>query len=105
MKPTVRVESLGSMWLIDEIDMVYMRLPKGEGPRKSPDGADWTGPGAGILQDYVWHPFESWAIEEHHCWIGKHADGTLIEIDDHPVLVIRRPDYRVLSAPDARVIA
>lgn len=100
MKPTTRVETLGSVWLLDEIDMVYMRLPKGEGPRKSPEGADWTGPGAGVMQDYVWHPFTEWWITD-GVWVGQHADGTPIGIADQPVLRILTPDGG-LRAPCAR---
>lgn len=62
MKPTTTIESLGSVWLIDENEKHYCRLPRTEGPRQSPPGEDWGGPDAGDLQDLVWHPYLEWSI-------------------------------------------
>lgn len=62
-KPTTQIVSLGSIWLIDETEMKYCRLPRTEGPRQSPPGADWGGPGAGELQDNVWLDFITWRID------------------------------------------
>lgn len=55
----VRIESVGSVWEIDEDDLRYRRWPKTEGPRENPE---WGGPDAGALQDFVWHPFLSWRV-------------------------------------------
>lgn len=51
----IRIESSGSFWMIDEDRMVYMRMPKTEGPRDKMlfEGSPW-------LDDLVWHPFTSW---------------------------------------------
>jgi hypothetical protein len=62
-RPSQRIESYGSVWLIDEDELVYLRLPKVEGPRPpGPNGEDWGGPGAGPLEDLHWLPFESWQV-------------------------------------------
>lgn len=56
----IRVETLGSMWLIDDVERRYCRFPKHEGPRDRPE---WGGPDAGALQDIVWHDFAGdWTI-------------------------------------------
>jgi hypothetical protein len=57
-----RVESLGSVWFFDEDAREYLRMPKNEGPRSSPEGEDWGGPTAGPLEDLTWHPYEQWAV-------------------------------------------
>lgn len=54
--PTKRIETVGSVFEIDENDMRYRRFPKVEAPREKPD---WS---TGILQDGVWHPYVSWEI-------------------------------------------
>lgn len=48
----VRVESVGSIWEIDEDDLRYRRWPKEESPREDPTWGDET---QGALQDFVWH--------------------------------------------------
>lgn len=55
----MQVESYGSVWLFDETEMHYCRVPKSEGPRlPGPNGEDWGGPGAQPgMQDLVWHPY------------------------------------------------
>lgn len=52
-----RVETQGSWWLLD--DTRYMRMPKQEKPREN----GWGGPNTGALQDFIWHPMDSWLIE------------------------------------------
>lgn len=60
-----RVESDGSIWLLDDDRAVYLRMPKTEKPRDpGPNGDDWGGPGAGVLQDLRWLPMLSWRITE-----------------------------------------
>lgn len=51
-----KVESLGSIWEIDTLDMRYRRWPKNEAPRKKPE---WSDERAGALQDVVWHPMRA----------------------------------------------
>lgn len=53
----VRVESDGSVWLINEQTLEYLRMPKQEIPRR----ADHS---TGVLKDLVWHPFEKWEIDQ-----------------------------------------
>lgn len=61
MRPgAVRIESVGSIWFLDEAGGEYLRLPKTEGPRESPEGEDWGGPDAGGLEDLKWHPMFGW---------------------------------------------
>jgi hypothetical protein len=50
----IRIESAGSIWLLD--GNRYMRMPREEKPR---DHKEHGGPEAGTLQDFVWHPFTS----------------------------------------------
>ena len=55
-----RVETAGSIWMIDNDLRRYCRFPKQEQPREHPE---WGGPEAGALQDAVWHDFAGeWAI-------------------------------------------
>lgn len=85
-----RVESMGSMWQIDEDLKRYCRFPKQELPREHPF---WGGPDAGFLQDAVWHDFEGeWRITP--------TDHLLIEVFEDPVkgwFVVRAPGARVLA--------
>lgn len=65
MRPgAVRVETLGSIWFIDEIEGEYIRMPREEGPRRpGPNGEDWGGADADPgLQDLVWHKQYGWEI-------------------------------------------
>lgn len=57
-----RIESKGSVWMIDNDLRRYCRFPKHEGPRERPE---WSDERAGVLQDAIWHDFEGdW-------WIGQ----------------------------------
>ena len=60
MKPTTTVETMGSVWLIDEDQMTYLRMPKREGPREN----GWGDADQGDLADLVWHPFTEWEIRD-----------------------------------------
>lgn len=87
---TVRVETLGSVWLIDETERRYCRFPLEEKPREN----GWGGPDAGTLQDGVWHDFAGqWYIHD--------LSGRLI-IETH-----WDPDqgWWIVSAPFARVVS
>lgn len=65
MRPTVAVESKGSMWYFNETERKYIRAPKTEGPRWSPPDRDWGGPNAEPgLQDLVIHEFETFTVTE-----------------------------------------
>lgn len=57
--PTIRIETQGSVFEIDEDDLRYRRFPKQEAPRERPE---WSDDRAGVLQDFVWHPYLSWEI-------------------------------------------
>lgn len=54
-----RIETLGSIFEIDELDRRYRRFPKHEAPRERPE---WSDERAGRLQDGIWHPYLSWEI-------------------------------------------
>ena len=55
-----RIETTGSIWLIDDDRHVYYRFPREERPRERPE---WGGPDAGALQDAVPHDFVEWWID------------------------------------------
>lgn len=90
-----RVESKGSIWLLDDDRMVYLRMPKTEKPRESPPGDDWGGAGAGPLQDLKWHPMVRWNI-----------DPPFEPYWSHPVLriYVTDDDSDRISAPRAQVV-
>ncbi len=108
-----RVETMGSIWMLDDDNQRYARMPKTEGPRWSPEGEDWGGPGAGALEDLTWHEMTGWRI--------KNEEIRVLDIeallDDRPaewigsgqyqsILVIAVPgDDRVVIAPDAVVVS
>lgn len=82
MRPgATRIESIGSIWWLDDDRLEYLRAPKHEGPRTSPEDEDWGGPGAGELQDLRWHPMVRW---------HRTALRLIIELDD---------DGHYISAP------
>jgi hypothetical protein len=91
----IRVESRGSIWLIDQDLGRYMRLPKHEIPRDP----EWS---LGWLSDLEWHPFESWWITT-ESFGAKDDNGTLF-LYAPPTLVIRPSDSRrKVYAPDAYI--
>lgn len=55
----IKVESKGSYWWFDELNHKYMRLPKQEAPREK---KEWGNEKAGVLQDAIWHDYESWGF-------------------------------------------
>ena len=73
-----RIESLGSVWEIDEDDLRYRRFPKNEAPRENPE---WGGPEAGALQDFVWHPFISWRITSNRFFESRLVIVTAVDED------------------------
>lgn len=95
-----RVESLGSIVLIDETDSRYMRMPKQEQPRERPE---WGDASAGALQDGVWHGFTSWRVDVHplHTSIVgpccQNCPGLIIETDSGGCWF---PRARVLESRD-----
>lgn len=99
--PNVRVESVGSIWLIDEYEKVYCRMPKVEGPRLSPVGKDWGGPGAGALQDLVWHDFIEWYIATEPVYAGD------FRYFEPPALIIKygERDTQFIGAPNAVLLS
>jgi hypothetical protein len=60
VKPVQRIESKGSVWLIDEDKMVYLRMPKTEGPREM---LPWYS-SSPALEDLKWLPYREWKFEE-----------------------------------------
>lgn len=65
-RPTLQVESFGSFLFFDEHEKVYLRSPKGEGPRSpGPNGEDWGGPSADPeLRDLIWHAYTNWWLRD-----------------------------------------
>lgn len=77
-----RVESHGSMWMIDNDLRRYCRFPKHEGPREKPE---WSDERAGKLQDAVWHDFHGdWFIDKmdrlHIQVVVDGGDGTWFSV-------------------------
>lgn len=66
----MQVETFGSIVMLDESEMMYLRVPKTEGPRlPGPHGEDWGGPNASPgLRDLVWHPYLSWHLRPGYFW-------------------------------------
>lgn len=98
IRPTTVIDTLGSVWHIDDDTKVYVRTPKNEGPRApGPEGQDWGGPGAEPgLQDQVEHPFESWEIVEREHLMDWH-----MECNPCPHLHLVGPE---VFAPHATII-
>lgn len=92
----VRVESKGSIWLLDDDLGRYARMPKTEGPRQSPPGADWGGRTAGPLEDLCWHPMVRWQILSPGPNPWTMQPTLIIDVGD--------PDGRKVIAPDAVLI-
>lgn len=86
-----RVESIGSIWMIDDQAKVYVRMPKYEGPR--PNG--WGEPDQGLLADLVRHPFIDWHVEDHPGF------GRRLKIHTHNDPDTGKPMYVVAPMEDA----
>lgn len=87
---TARVETLGSVWLIDDVEKRYCRMPKSEKPREN----GWGDETAGVLQDAVWHAFEGgW-------WISDTTGRLVIQVE-----FVEGRDWLVVSAPNAVVLS
>lgn len=84
-----RIETLGSIWVIDEGCNRYCRFPKTEAGRERPE---WGNAEAGLLQDAVWHDYDHWEIKPEE-WTER-----------PPRLVIRQTDGRSISAPYPAVL-
>lgn len=67
-----RIETVGSIFEIDEDLMRYRRWPKQEAPRDNPE---WSDSRAGALQDFVWHSYERWETDFAHLRIYYLVDG------------------------------
>lgn len=95
-----RVESKGSIWLLDDGLGRYMRMPKTERPR---DPAEYGDARAGALQDLVWHPMLRWFITDATMRgrITRH-DGEEFRIWPG-TLCIEREEGHWTTAPDAAV--
>lgn len=95
-----RVETKGSIWVIDNDLRRYCRFPKHEGPRER---SEWGGPEAGALQDAVWHNFEGdWWVDPEFGWrparlmIQTDRDG------DGRWLCVVAPEARVIDGQEAQ---
>jgi hypothetical protein len=87
----VRVETVGSVWLIDETEGRYCRFPLEEKPRER---AEWGDERAGDLQDLVWHDFAGqWRIDD---YTGRLFIETRWSEDE---------GWWVVTAPRARVVS
>lgn len=89
-----RLETLGSYWWFDTFAKQYCRSPKGEKPRAKPEWGDKT---AGVVQDFVWHPYESISIVD--C-IYKSNYG--LDLDCCPHLCIQPPEGHFIMAPNVQ---
>lgn len=100
-----RVETKGSVWMLDDDAGRYCRLPKQEGPRLSPPGEDWGGPDAGALQDVVWHPLQWWAVAEDVAAaatvLGSEPFARRLDVDSYPWLIISSARDDIVLAPSA----
>jgi hypothetical protein len=94
-----RVQSRGSLWVLDEDLLRYCRFPLNEAPRERPE---WGSADAGALQDAVWHPYVSWRLSDHPVSIG----GRYHAPDAMPLLVIDLgdDDGNRVAAPNARLL-
>ena len=91
----VRVETAGSIWLIDEANRRYCRFPKQEQPRPE---------SRGVLQDLVWHPFTGrWEIGI----FPRHRDRDVHACEACPGLLIwwGPGEKQALWAPRAQAAA
>lgn len=91
-----RLETEGSLWWFDDTAHKYLRMPKQEGPRKSPPGEDWGGVGAGSLQDLVWHDMVRWEVRVVGSAESFRYRQLIIWIDDPD---IHGGNARVVTAP------
>lgn len=49
------------MFEIDDEAKKYRRFPNREAPRERPE---WSDHRAGMLQDFIWHPFDRWTVDD-----------------------------------------
>lgn len=112
MIPT-RVTTDGSVWVLDDDQNRYARMPRHEGPRKSPPGEDWGGSEAGPLEDLQWHDMASWEIREVPVWgwmvsnfhsiarLGEEPEFERAQMGTQEVLIIHHlDDDRIIRAPN-----
>lgn len=55
----IKVETLGSYWLIDSVNKTFQRMPKGEQPREKPE---WGDARAKMMQDFIPHSYKRISI-------------------------------------------
>lgn len=48
-----QITSRGSVWMFNEDELLYLRMPRDEQPRRK----DWS---QGPMEDLVWHPYLGW---------------------------------------------
>lgn len=99
-----RIETDGSVWLIDEGAMRYCRFPKTEAGRELPE---WGDERAGVLQDAVWHDMSRWLMTEESTFLIQMGDdmNDLWPFTEPARLIIHGADGRRLSAPNPVVMA
>lgn len=96
-----RVETLGSVWLLDDDNHRYCRMPRQEGPRE--DG-DWPDPTGGPLEDLTWHAMTSWRISLTGVPLMVNGVPSIHRGSSMPLLVIEvdpADDGRKVVAPNA----
>lgn len=93
----IKVETRGSLWLIDQDLGRYLRTPKQEVPRDP----EWS---LGWLKDLEWHDFETWYISS-ESFGAEDVHGTLY-LYAPPTLVIQPcGSPRKVLAPDAYIVS
>jgi hypothetical protein len=89
MEQMIRVESIGSIWWIDEENMKYSRTPKVERPRDFPANGDGT-----PLKDLKWFPFTHWVllpVAKKNFWERKYSRKVVGVVQIHyPGVTVRR---------------
>ena len=88
----IQIETLGSMWFIDEDQKRYLRMPKTEGPR-APGWWELPEPGD-PLNDLEWHSMVDWQI----------APSDLGQMILYIEYESKDGNPKVLIAPDAEII-
>lgn len=89
-----RIETMGSIFEIDEDDLRYRRFPKHEGPREKPE---WSDERAGALQDAVWHPYIEWEFEPAWDYMSKALIITFGHNDNGDRLAVSAPRARLIG--------
>lgn len=88
----IRIQTDGSVWLIDEERKLYWRFPLDEAPR---DPVEYGDASAGVLQDAVPHACERWWVAP----VAAAVDGFGNVIHSIDKLFIETTAGMTISAP------